>query len=209
MKPKLSILGAGGQGKVVADAARRQGSWCEIDFFDDNVPSGSEVDGHRVSGSLEDLLSASNSTNHQVIIGLGDNHKRLNLHKQLLLSGWTLAKVVHPWSEISANSYIGVGTAVMAGVIVNTGSLVGQACILNTRCSVDHDCNIADGVHISPGAVLAGHVTVGLRATVGVGATVSNGIMLGCETTLGAGAVSIRNVPDSEVHVGCPAVKLR
>lgn len=209
MKPKLSIVGAGGQGRVVADAARRAGEWSEIDFFDDNLPLGFKIAGHKVSGSVEDLFGRRKADNCQLIVGMGDNSLRLSLQKKFLLVGWSLATVVHPWSEVSEQASIGAGTAVMAGVVVNTGARVGQACILNTKCSIDHDCELGDGVHICPGATLAGHVTIGAVSTVGVGASISNGIVVGSECTLGAGAVAIRNIPNSETHIGCPAMKLR
>ena len=37
MKRKLLILGAGGHGLVVADAATKQDRWSEVRFLDDNV----------------------------------------------------------------------------------------------------------------------------------------------------------------------------
>lgn len=209
MVKKLSIIGAGGHGKVIADMAFELRLWGQIDFFDDNLEAGSHVDGIRVAGKSEILMNGSPNDDQQLIVGIGDNKLRMDLQNRLSSKGWKFATVVHPLSVISTRASLGAGTVVMAGVVVNTGAKVGTSCILNTRCSVDHDCLIKSGAHLCPGSTLAGNVSVGERGLIGAGATIINGISVGADSILGAGSAAIRSIPMAEVHAGCPARKLR
>lgn len=204
----LSIVGAGGHGRVIAEAANESGRWGNIEFFDDRE-FGSSINGFTFSGSLRQMLEVGPKTNQQYIVGFGDNRERLELHCRLISLGWFMATVIHPKSTLSNNTAIGDGSVVMAGVIVNTGSEVAAATILNTGCILDHDCTIAQGVHISPGATLAGNVTVGACGWVGAGATVIHGISIGSNAVLGAGSTAISDIPNNEVFVGSPAQKLK
>jgi acetyltransferase EpsM len=52
---------------------------------------------------------------------------------------------------------------------------------------------------------LAGSVHVGEGAFLGIGSVVSPGVRIGRWTTLGAGAVAIRDLADGTVAVGVPA----
>jgi UDP-perosamine 4-acetyltransferase len=52
-------------------------------------------------------------------------------------------------------------------------------------------------------------VRIGGRATVGIGATIIDGITVGMNSFVGAGAVVVKDVPDNVVVAGVPAKVLR
>ncbi len=97
----------------------------------------------------------------------------------------------------------------MPGAILGAETRVGRGAIINTASSIDHDGNIGDYVHIAPGVHLAGCVTVGEASFLGVGACVIPERSIGSGSTIGAGAVVVRDVPDNQVWVGCPARYLK
>lgn len=93
----------------------------------------------------------------------------------------------------------------MPGVIVNAQTEIGQGAILNTACTIDHDCKIGNFVHISPGAHLAGNVHVGQETWIGIGAVVREGVRIGSNVIVAAGAAVVRDIPDHSRVGGVPA----
>lgn len=203
---RLALLGAGGHGKVVADAAL-SGDWDVVEFFDDDWPQRQFNGLWPVMGDLSMLMGRCKEF-QGVIVSIGDCAVRWGKHHALCRAGAPLVTVVHPAATVSKYAVLGMGTVVMAGAILQIDSVVGQASIINTGATVDHDCRLGDAVHICPGAHLSGNVQVGQGSWVGVGATVRQGIVIGERVTVGAGAVVVGAVPDGLTVAGNPAVLL-
>lgn len=206
----LCIVGAGGHGVVVADAAQASGRWSAIAFFDDRWPDVAAIDRWPVLGALSALRERLAGRNDlQAVVAIGDNRRRLALTRELAAAGARLATVIHPFTAISASAEIGAGSVVLAGSVVNPRARIGEAAILNTRASVDHDCAIGHGVHLCPGSTLAGNVTVHDLAWVGIGSSVIQGVTIGAASIVGAGAAVIRDVREGATVAGCPAREMQ
>lgn len=205
MSGRLAILGAGGHGRVVADAAEEAG-WDRIDFFDDGQKGASER--WQICGTSADLLKVAQSYSG-IVVAIGINSVRQAWTDRLLAGGANLATILHPRAMISKGAQIGAGTVVMAGAVINNGVNIGTACIINTAAVVDHDSKVGDAVHISPGAILSGDVTLGSRVWVGAGAAVKNGITIGDDVVVGLGSALIRDVARGLAVAGVPAETLK
>jgi sugar O-acyltransferase (sialic acid O-acetyltransferase NeuD family) len=205
----LSIVGAGGHGIVVADAASAAGRWSAIEFYDDSRAAGSELHGHPVRGNLEALLARACAGRTEAVVAIGNNARRLSLSRELAGAGVVLATVMHPAATISPRAQVGAGSVVFAGAVINIAARLGLATIINTGATVDHDCVLGDGVHICPGVHLAGNVTVGEQVWIGIGACVTQGMRIDARAMVGAGAVVIRDVEAGTTVIGNPARVLR
>lgn len=201
----LLILGAGGHGRVVADAALECGRWDRIAFLDDYAEVGATVLGLPVAGPFADLASQ-RARFDAAIVGIGDARRRLELLAHCRQAGFQLPSVVHPAASVSRFATLGEGTVVLGQAGINAGARLGAACIVNTGATVDHDCELGEGVHVSPGAHLAGTVHVGERSWVGIGSCVREGIRIGARVLIGAGAAVISDIPDDSVALGVPAI---
>lgn len=199
----MLIMGAGGHGMVVADIARAMGH-NEICFLDDRWPGLEHVLKWPVIGKFNDLSGVLRPTD-QVIAAIGDNARRLALHRSLSQRGVSIPVLRHPASVVSDDAQVGSGSVVMALVAVNPSAVIGEAAILNTACSIDHDNFIEDGVHVSPGAHLAGGVNVGSCSWIGIGSSIREGITIGPGSMIGAGSVVVRDVPPASKVAGNPA----
>lgn len=198
---KLTIIGASGHGKVVADIAEKNG-YDEIEFFDDDV-SIEHCGKWPVVGTVHEALNKDND----MFIAIGKAETREKLME--CFDGRCFPVLVHSSAVVADDVTIGEGSVVMAGAVINPGAKIGRGVIVNTCSSVDHDCIVEDFVHISVGAHLSGTVTVGKGSWIAVGASVSNNVEI-CEGTIvGAGAVVISDIKEAGTYVGVPARKVK
>ena len=197
----LLVFGAGGHGRVVAEAAADQ--YSDIAFVDDDTDlSGSG--NWPVLGLVSDVLSGKLPCS-KAAVAIGDNAKRLGLIDRLIASDIEVASIVHRSAVLSASAIVGAGSVLLAHAVVSSGAQLGRGCIVNTGATIDHDCELADGVHVSPGAHLAGNVTVGSCAWIGLGAVVREGTVIGSGAVVGAGAAVVTDIADGSRVVGVPA----
>lgn len=208
---RVLILGAGGHAQVVADillqGARSGEQLRPIGFLDDDVTlTQTRYMGLPVLGDLTQIDSIEHDG---VIVAIGENRVRRCLFDALEEKRVPLASAVHPGATVSPHASIGTGTMICAGVVVNVGATIGSNVILNTGCTIDHHCHVASHVHIAPGVHLAGGVTVGTGAFIGIGTAVTAGRSIGEWSTVAAGAVVTKDIPDGAVVAGAPARVIR
>jgi acetyltransferase EpsM len=208
MRNSLVIIGAGGHGRVVHDAAVAS-DWNVIGFLDDTKEIGYKVNGVPIIGGISVIKQSSFLPESDFVIALGDQLSRRNISSQVLELGRRLAIVAHPSCIISPYAKIGNGTVLVGGCIVNANASIGSFCILNTASTIDHDGILASGVQISPGVNLAGWVYCGEDAYIGTGAAILPNVRIGARAIVGAGSVVIRDVPDDAIVAGNPARRLR
>lgn len=204
---RLAILGAGGHGRVVADAASTAGTWDCIEFYDREHRSGSCAGPWPVVGNELRFWEVLNSYTG-VVIGIGDNEIRHSYVSRVLDEGGPLVSIVHASACIAQDVHIGVGSVVFAGAIINTGAKLGEGVIVNTGAIIEHDCSIGVGVHLSPQSALGGGVNVGDLSWVGIGACVKQLVVIGSRAKVGAGSVVLNSVKSATTVVGCPAQKI-
>lgn len=196
---KITLIGASGHGKVIADIALKNG-YDEIEFLDDEkFPHEKKFCGFPVSGGTDKAIMIEND----LFIAIGSSKARKLFMERY--SDKHIVSLIHPDAVIAGGVKFGYGSAVMAGAVINSGAVIGNGCIINTCSSVDHDCVIGDYSHIAVGSHLAGNVTVGAGTWIGAGVTVSNRINICSDCMIGAGAVVVRDIKESGTYVGVPA----
>jgi sugar O-acyltransferase (sialic acid O-acetyltransferase NeuD family) len=204
----LYVFGAGGHGKVVADAALAAGLFAVEGFLDDDpTRRGTVLLGVAVRGDLDAIEGRQGRVD--VALGVGSNRARLDLLERITAAGHRVVSVIHPAAFVASGVAVGSGTFVAPRAIVHTDARIGRACIVNSGAVVEHDCVLGDGVHVSPGAVLGGNVTLGAGSHVGLGSVVLPGLKVGAGAIVGAGAVVIEDVPAGATVVGVPAREAR
>lgn len=205
---KLLIIGAGGHGRVVADAALSSRQWEEIIFLDDAWPELSNSGPWKVQGKVENL-EYWRSICDDAIVAIGNGITRLNLLQKLKDANFNLAIVVHPSARVSTLAKMGPGSVAFANSVVNVGADIGLGVIVNTGAIVEHDCILSSGVHICPGVCMSGGVYVEKLAWIGIGSVIRQFLSIGASSIVGAGAVVVSDVPDNVTVVGVPAHAMR
>ena len=194
---RLTIIGASGHGKVVADIAKLNG-YDEIVFLDDKKTTKC-CGKYPVVGSSSEVVFH----NNDVFVAIGNASIRKKIMEQF--HNKTFHVLIHPNAVIAGDVIIGKGTVIMAGAVVNSDTEIGEGCILNTSSSVDHDCRVGDYVHVAVGAHLCGTVNVGNETWIGAGAIVSNNVSICNSCLIGAGCVVVRDLTEKGTYIGIPA----
>jgi acetyltransferase-like isoleucine patch superfamily enzyme len=83
--------------------------------------------------------------------------------------------------------------------------VIGNNIILWSGNHVGHHSTIYDHVFVSSHVVISGHVTVGSYSWLGVNACIRDGIQIRKGTTVGMGAVVIKDTEEGTTVVGNPA----
>lgn len=199
VKPRLMIVGAGGHGRSVAEAAQLTGLFEVVGFLDDSRSIGTKALGWPILGPI-----SSRSEHRRVcdlaIVAIGDNTLRRRLMGQLGEEGFEFASVFHPRAFVSESAVVGPGTSVMAAAVVGTEARLGVGVIVNCGAIVDHHAQVGDFGHLGVNACMAG------GAVLGRGAWMQAGSALGYEVAVPDGSVlrpgeSLESSPSGRIGV--------
>lgn len=210
MTASILVIGAGGHGRVTADALIVAGETV-VGFLDsDPLVQGREVFGLPVVGGDEALRDPQfrDCVLANGIGGIGDGEGRplrRRLQERLELAGWTFVGVQHPAAIVSPFAVIDTTAQLFASSVVQPGARIGRGCIINTAAVVEHDCDVGAFTHCAPGSLLCGDVVIGEDSHVGASAVVRQGIHLARGVVVGAGAAVIRNYAGGGPLCGVPA----
>ncbi|MEE7597043.1 acetyltransferase [Acinetobacter baumannii] len=172
-KNTLLILGAGGHGKSVAEAASLSSKWESIVFADDAWPEKTEFYGYPVLSSVKRLVKASLDVS-AAIPAVGNNLVRQQWHKLIQDIGLPVANVIHPSAIISPSVEIGRGVTIMAGCIIGVETYIDDGVIINMGTAIDHDVKIGQFAHLSVGVRVGGEKKIDSFSFVPAGSIIAH-----------------------------------
>ena len=199
----LLICGAGGHGRVVADAALGTGAWSRV-IATDRDPR--RCEGELLPGVALLPVDAAMAQADAVHVAIGDAASRRK--EAGALAAKPMATVIHPRSSVSAHAAIEAGCFIAAQAVVAPGARLGRAVIVNHGAVVDHDVQVGDFCHVAPLAALGGGAQVGANVLVGSGASVLPNMRVASDVTIGAGAAVCDHLAGPGRYAGVPARRL-
>ena len=217
MTEKIRVvgIGAGGHAKILVELLEQVGKYEVVGFTDGQRKRwGTEFMGYPILGGDEMLPELHAKGVQAAFIGVGavdgdGTRLRAKLFRQAVDLGFHMPTLIHPMAAISPSATIGVGSVVMAGAVLSADVRVGDNVVVYSGTLIEHDTVVDNHVHMSPGVHLAGGVHIGEGAFIGIGASIIHGIRVGRWTTVGAGTVVLKDLPENIVAVGVPARPLR
>ena len=205
---RILIIGCGGHGKVVADAAEETNYYEKISFLDNNLEQLNKYQTNfnkNIIGDIskENIIKFSELFSH-AFVGIGDNKMRMQWLKEIKTIGMQIPNIIHPSAQISKYVELEYGSFINANVVIQCNTIIKHGCIINTSSSIDHDSIIEEGTHISPGVNIAGNVKIGKRSWIGLGSKIIQNIEIGDNVIVGAGSLVLKNIPSNLEVFGSP-----
>jgi len=108
---------------------------------------------------------------------------------------------------INSGVEIGNNTCIDRGVIGST--IIGENCKIDNLVHIAHGVNIGKNSLIIANSMIAGSVTIGDNVWVAPSTSIINGIGIGNNSMTGIGALVIKEIKNSELHIGSPAKKYK
>jgi sugar O-acyltransferase (sialic acid O-acetyltransferase NeuD family) len=202
---RLVVIGAGGHGLVVAEAALAAGFEVQGFLDDDRALLGRQFLGLSVLGPVD----TAHHMDAGYVVAIGDNRRRKRVVDELGLPIERYVAVIHPRATVSLYAEVLPGAMILAGAIVGPQAVVGHHSIVNHVSSIDHHVVVGSFAHMAPGCHTGGSVRVGEGAFLGIGAAIIPDVTIGSWAVVGAGSVVLHDVLESTVVVGVPARELR
>lgn len=211
MSQGLVIIGCGGFGREVfslVQALRGRGDTWDVEGFADDAPSDLDLErvrdlGSRVICRVSDL--AERTSPFAAVVAIGSPRARRAVTDRLQHAPVTWPSLVHPQATIGLGVGVGAGSIIAAGARLSTNISVGRHVHIDQNVTVGHDCALGDYSRLNPQACISGSVVVEELVLVGANSTILPGLRAGASSTIGAGAVVVRDIPGSSVVKGVPA----
>lgn len=205
MGSRIILFGSGGAGRdlvamAATEAARRLGDAAAIAFIDEAVEG--PVMGVPVIGISE-------LTDHDlVVLALGSSTARAAVATRH--AGLAFISLVSDTALLGPAVSIGAGSVIQDYATITANTRIGRFFQANNHAHIAHDCEIGDFVTFGPRATCNGNVRIDDGAYIGAGALLRNGqpgrpLVIGAGSTVGMGAVVVRDVPPGVTVVGNPA----
>lgn len=206
----IIIIGAGGFGREVAwlieDINKENPEWNIVGFVDDNAEiQGFEINGYKVVGDIDWLKGQE----LYVVNAIGDPVIKKKVTERLKESMNKYPVLIHPSVILSDRVSFGEGSIICAGNIITVNIEIGKHVIVNLDCTIGHDAIIGDYSTVLPSANVSGFVAIKECVTLGTGSTIIQGINIGENTIIGAGAVVVKDLPANCTAVGSPAKPIK
>lgn len=171
---KLLLIGAGGFGRVVLEAAERQ---YECAFVDDGLEARTTVCGIPVVGHLADLAELRKHYDN-VIVTIGNNKLREKIYSDIKALHFSCPNIVSPSAFISKFASIGCGCVILNNAVIQNGAMVGNGVLVNSGVEIGHDSSVDDNSIVYANTVIRTGAKVGKRARIGSNATIGNNVLV-------------------------------
>lgn len=202
----LYIIGAGNVGGFVAYHANQMGEYNIVGFLDDNKDKHGHLiyNKRKVVGSIDLLNDIDEET--AVAIAIANPVAKQAVYNRIKDNTMLVfPNFVHPSVWIGEGVEMGKGCIVYPGVTINFETTLNNFVIINMNAAIGHNCEMCDYSTVSPGVNCGGFTKLGTQSFLGIGSSTLQSTTIGENSTIGAGAVVIRDVPENAVMAGVPA----
>jgi sugar O-acyltransferase (sialic acid O-acetyltransferase NeuD family) len=206
----LALVGAGGLGReialLVAQLNEASGAgWDLRGFYDDRAPATPTVGGLPYLGTVADLNAVASPL--AVAVAIGSSAGRAAVVGRLTSPHLSFPALVHPQVALRPTQRVALaeGCIIQRGCILTCDITLGRFVLLNLGCTLGHDSILEDFCSLMPHANVGGAAHLAAGVYLGTNATVIHQVRVGAQTTVGAGAVVVRDLPANCTAVGVPA----
>ena len=209
---KIVIIGAGDLGQQIDHFVTTDNQFEVIGFVDDWQTKGSLANGKPVMGRIDDLPALyDKKLFDEVLIGIGYKHFEFrksiyNRFKETI----PFASFVHSSCYVDPTAKIGKGVVIYPRCIIDRNAQIDDNVFINWGTGIGHDAVLESHSFIAAMVLIAGLAHVGEMCMIGNGTVTIDHIQIADSTTIGGGAVVVKNITEpAGIYVGNPAKYLK
>jgi sugar O-acyltransferase (sialic acid O-acetyltransferase NeuD family) len=154
-------------------------------------------------------LSKFDPSNYEVVVAVANPRDREMIIKSLP-SETKYFTHIHSSVQIQGSDVkIGEGSIICAGTIITTNINIGKHAHLNLITTIGHDCIIGDYFTTAPGVQISGNENIGDRVYFGTRSCIKQKLSVCDDVTIGMNSGVVKNITESGIYVGTPAIKIK
>ncbi len=212
---RVAVIGAGGFGRETLDVIRAINAQTHEAFVVvgvlDDAPSALNLE--RLSQFQTPYLGAVHTVTSlppevQIVVAVGTPQARATIATRLRGWGRRSPSLIHPTVAVGNAAKFGEGLIACAAVSLGTNVRLGAHVHLNPHAVIGHDAELKDTVSVNPNATVSGECCIEARVLLGAGSVVLQGLSVGEDSVVGAGACVVNAVGSATTVVGVPAKEL-
>lgn len=205
------ILGAGTYGQVYSEYISEQNKFKIIGFLDDDDQKvGKLYNGLEVLGRVGNFESIQGLNIKAIFAPIGNNKIRVKLLEKARSFGYETPCFIHESAIIHSTVKIGTAVYILPNSSIMPLTNLADYVMVSMGVNIAHHVNLDRGCFLSQGSNIGASLNIGAQSFVGISSTIMTGVTsIGKNTTIGAGALVIRDVEDNAVMVGSPAKVLK
>tara|TARA_X000001036_G_scaffold431134_1_gene464922 strand:+ start:8449 stop:9093 length:645 start_codon:yes stop_codon:yes gene_type:complete len=210
-RPKIYILGAGGQARVNISLIKESNEFDIGGIFDLSFAGiDEEILGAPVLGGIEafdSLIKTNDSVS--ISIAIGENLLRQSWFEKIQNHNIRLPNLISKYAYVDPSvTDLGIGNVLSPFSHLGPCSVLGNNNIINTRSNIEHESIIGSHSHLAPHSVVLGRCIVGSNVFIGANSTILPSINITDDVKIGANSLVASSITKTGTYLGVPA-KLR
>lgn len=203
-----AIFGAGGQAKESFEMFKRQFS-NELLFKDHFIGFfvNVEVDMDTLYGFPVMHISKFVPSSTLLNVAIGDSKIRKKITESLP-HDTEYFTIIDPSATVFSSAKIGSGSTIGINCIISSDVEIGKQSHLNYGTIISHDTKIGDFFTSAPSVNVTGTNKIGNQVYMGCKSATKQKITIADETTIGMGAIVVKDISEAGTYIGVPAKKI-
>ena len=201
MSERIALLGAGALAREYIGIFGREPF--AVAYVDARYSGGrSEVSGVPIESDWARIAAQAD----HYVLAVADQAARAAMQAKARALGLRpCTPLIHPMSFRSPTSKVEAGTIITAFVAIGDAVEIGEDVLVMHNISIGHDCRVGELSVLCPGVSLSGGTVLGCNTFVGANAVTAPGVRVGDLGVIAAGASCMTDVPESGFAIGSPA----
>lgn len=209
----IVIIGAGGLGREVAQLINEinadKKEWNILGYIDETPEKQKTVINNNIVLGNFNWFEANSEREIWAVCAIGNPKDKLNVINKTSGYNINFATLIHPNVVVNKFTQFGFDCIICSNSFISVNTKIGNHVSINPGCGIGHDTVIEDYSSLYWNVTLSGNVHICTGCELGSKAVVIPKRTVGKWSTIGAGAVVVRDIPANCTAVGVPAKPIK